>query len=133
VRTPGEPPPPGAWVFREGKHKPIAVLREDAESDRDHRKLDGTWDGQYHLSVFARPLEVGEEPEECVGELFEGYRQVKWFLCAQLQTLTAAGFTLAASPPEPYHYDVLLGTELTDSVLMAFDRCLEAEPRRNRR
>jgi hypothetical protein len=52
--------------------------------------------------------------------------------CTQLETLTAAGFSLAASPPEPYHYDVLLGMELTDSVLVAFDHCLEAEPRRSR-
>jgi hypothetical protein len=47
-----------------------------------------------------------------------------------LECLEGADFELAASPPEPYHYDVIIGTQLTSDVVETFERCFD-EVRRN--
>jgi hypothetical protein len=118
-------------VVREGKRKSLDTVMEEAEDDRLEREDLGSWDGQYHLSVFADCLLPGETLENAVSRLFGQYRKVKWFRSAQVETLQAAGFDLSASEPDPYHYDVLLGENLTKEAVEAFEGCFEQEARRN--
>jgi hypothetical protein len=117
-------------VLREGKQKPCEDVMEEADDDRLEREDLGTWDGQYHLSVFAAPLQAGETLDSAVSRLFGAHRRVKFYRAAMLEALGGAGFDLAASPPEPYHYDVRLGTKLTDEIVEAFEQCF-GEARRN--
>jgi hypothetical protein len=117
--------------MRDGKRKPVESLMKEADQDRREREDKGTWDGQYHLSVFAGPLAPDEQPEQAVVRLFGEHRRVKWFRAGPLEDFEKAGFRLSASPPGPYHYDVLIGPELTPDVVERFERCLENEARRN--
>ncbi|WP_156212722.1 hypothetical protein [Lentzea aerocolonigenes] len=116
--------------MREGKLKATERVLDEAEDERTEREDDGTWDGEFHLSVFASTLEPGEELDAAVARLFGPHRRVKFYRVATVEDLQAAGFQLAASPPEPYHYDVLLGTELTPAVVERFERCF-GDARRN--
>ncbi len=102
---------------------------EEADDDRLERQDQGTWDDVFHLSVFAGPLGNGEEPEQAASRLFGEHRRVKFFRFAELKVLEDAGFELGASPPEPYHYNVALGTELTEDVIQDFENCLSSERR----
>jgi hypothetical protein len=115
---------------REGRVKDVSELLEEAEDDRLEREHDGTWNGSYHLSVFAAPLEAGETLDQAVSRLFGQHRTVKWYRIAQLEALTELGFQLIASQPEPYHYDVVLGENLDSSVINDFESCF-GEERRN--
>lgn len=117
--------------MRDGKRKPVDDVMKEAEEERREREADGTWDGQYHLSVFAGPLEQNEEPEQAVTRLFAGRRRVKWFRTGPVERFQEAGFQLSASEPEPYHYDVLIGSDLTPKVIERFEGCLENEARKN--
>lgn len=117
--------------MRDGRRKPSGDLIEDADNDRLEREDLGTWDGLYHLSVFADILKEGESSEEAVTRLFGINRRVKWFRTALVEALEAAGFELRASLPDPYHYDVVLGTVLNEEVVESFEQCFEAEARRN--
>lgn len=130
VRFPGQPPPPGSIVVREGKVKDVTNVLEEAADDRVEREDDGSWNGFYHLSVFAAPLESEEELDEAVGRLFGQHRTVKWYRVAQLEALTQLDFELIASAPEPYHYDVVLGEVLSVPIVQAFESCF-GEERRN--
>src|SRR6266516_28181 len=130
VRVPGTPPPPGSIVIREGNRRPAADVMEEAEDDKDERFEAGHWDGKYQLSVFAGLPQPGEDLDMLPSRLFSPYRTVKFFRSATVEVLAEAGFTLVASPPDPYHYDVILGTKLTPEVVQAFDDCF-AEARRN--
>lgn len=85
----------------------------------------------YHLSVFADALLPGELPDDAVARLFGTHRRVKFFRTAPVEKLFASGFELGASPPEPYHYDVVLGDVLSEEVIRTFDACFEEEARRN--
>jgi hypothetical protein len=117
--------------MRDGKRKAVEIVMKEAEQDRREREDNGTWDGQYHLSVFAGPLEQNEQPEQAVTRLFGGQRRVKWFRTGPLEHFEEAGFPLSASQPEPHHYDVVIGPDLTPDVVERFEQCLENEARRN--
>lgn len=131
MRTAGQPPPPRSIIMREGKRKSVEVVMKEAEQDRREREDNGTWDGQYHLSVFAGPLEQNEEPEQAVTRLFGGERKVKWFRTGPLENFEETGLPLSSSQPDPYHYDVVIGPELTPEVIETFEGCLDNEARKN--
>jgi hypothetical protein len=118
--------------MREGKRKSVDIVMQEAEQDRLERVGEGTWDGQYHLSVFAGTLASGEQLEDAVTRLFGEHRRVKWFRTGPLECFEAAGFAFSASPPEPYHYDVVMGSELTVEVIEGFEHCFDDEERRNK-
>jgi hypothetical protein len=118
--------------MREGKRKSVEIIMKEAEQDRREREDEGTWDGQYHLSVFAGPLAPEEHPEQAVPRFFGEHRTVKWFRTGPAERLEESGFVLSASPPEPYHYDVTIGLKLTPDVIERFERCFDNEARRNR-
>ncbi len=99
MRTASQPPPAGSLVMREGKRKSVEIVMKEADQDRREREDEGTWDGQYHLSV--------------------------------LECFDREGLRLSASPPEPYHYDVVIGPELTPDVVERFEQCFDSEVRRN--
>ena len=103
---------------------------EEADDDRLEREDLGTWDGQYHLSVFADVLQPHETVDTAVQRIFGTYRRVKYYREASVETLREAGFELAASAPDPFHYDVRLGTKLAADVVEAFEGCF-GEARRN--
>lgn len=130
MRSSGDPPPPGSLVVREGKPKAFDKVRKELDDDRAERIDEGTWDANYHLSVFAGPPEDGETVELTVNRLFGQHRTVKYFRTASLESLARAGFVMIASPPEPYHYDVVVGTEVDEAVVERFDQCFD-EARRN--
>lgn len=130
VRRVGDAPPPGCVVFREGKRKPTTKVQEEADDEAIERGEQDMWDGFYRLSVFAAPLLPGESEDEAVGRLFGAHRKVKFYRTTSVPTLQDAGFELEASPPEPYHYDVLLGTKLAADIVEQFEGCF-GEPRRN--
>lgn len=132
MRTFGQPPPPASIVVREGRAKAIMDVMEEADDDRLERQDDGSWNGIYHLSVFAGPAETGETLDDTITRLFGEHRKVKWYRIAQLEILDGQDFRLGASPPEPYHYEVILGENLTHSIVEAFEKCF-GEERRNSR
>jgi hypothetical protein len=131
VRTATQPPPAGSLVMREGKRKSVEIVMKEADQDKREREDEGTWDGQYHLSVFAGPLAADEQPEQAVQRLFDGHLRVKWFRTGPLECFDRGGLRLSASPPEPYHYDVVIGPELTPDVVERFEQCFDSEVRRN--
>jgi hypothetical protein len=55
----------------------------------------------------------------------------KWLRTGPLECFEEVEFVLLASPPEPYHYDVAIGTELTVEVVERFEQCFENQARRN--
>ncbi|MZE80855.1 hypothetical protein [Streptomyces xinghaiensis] len=103
---------------------------EEAEDEKREREDAGDMSESYQLSVFAGPLEEGEGPDDLVARLFGKFRRVKFYRSAPVGVLLEAGFTLVASPPDPYHYDALLGPRLTAEVIERFDDCF-SEARRN--
>jgi hypothetical protein len=115
---------------REGRVKTVEDVMEEAEDDKLEREEDGTWNGSYHLSVFAGPMQEGETLDEAVIRLFGAHRSVKWYRVATPEMLQRQGFEVGASNPEPYHYDVVLGETLNRQVIEAFEGCL-GEERRN--
>ena len=118
-------------MVREGRVKDVTEVMEEADDDKLEREADGSWNGTYHLSVFAGLLETGEDLDQVVTRLFGEHRQVKWYRVALLEILEVQDFKLGASPPEPFHYDVILGEELTYSVVETFEKCF-GEERKNR-
>lgn len=116
--------------MREGKRRPVDKVLREAENEKRERVDLGTWDGFYHLSVFAGPLESGETLDEAIARLFGTERRVKFARVARLSALEDAGFGIRASRPDPYHYDVRLGTNLTPDVVDRFEACF-GEARRN--
>lgn len=130
MRRPGESPSPGSLVVREGKQKAFVKVKVEVEDDRTERIDEGAWDGQYHLSVFAALLLPGETVDEAVNRLTLGARRVKFYRISSPERLDLEGFSMIASPPEPYHYDVVLGAEADEPVIERFERCFD-EARRN--
>ncbi|WP_216588043.1 hypothetical protein [Streptomyces brasiliscabiei] len=116
--------------MREGKRKAVERVIEEAEDEKLEREDAGDASESYQLSVFAAPLEAGETLDDLVARLFGKFRSVKFYRFAPAGTLLEAGFTLVASPPDPYHYDALLGPRLTPEVIERFDDCF-SEARRN--
>jgi hypothetical protein len=129
VRSPGQPPPPGSIVVREGKVRDVTEVVEEAEADRQEREDDGSWDGIYRLSVFAGVPENGEQLDETVVRLFDGFRTVRWYRVTYIETLRQGGFEASASKPDPYHYDVLLGKILSVAIVQKFEACFGQEIR----
>ena len=116
--------------MREGNPKATARVIQEAEDDRDERMDEQDWDGHYHLSVFAAPLLDDETLDQAVARLFGTHRKVKNYRASTAERLASAGFPLLASPPEPFHYDADLGTDLSAPVVEKFEQCFDA-PRRN--
>lgn len=116
-------------MVREGKVKIIDEVMTEAEDDRLEREDDGSWNGSYHLSVFGGPVEEGETLDQAVGRFFGEHRTVKWYRVANWEVLQDSGFDVGASPPEPFHYDVVLGEILDPSAVEAFEGCFGGERR----
>jgi hypothetical protein len=116
--------------MREGKRKAADRVIEEAQDEKLEREDAGDTSASYQLSVFAGPLDEGESLDDLVVRLFGKVRRVKFYRFAPVGTLLEAGFTLVASPPDPYHYDALLGLGLTSEVIERFDDCF-SEARRN--
>ncbi len=105
-------------------------LMSEAQQEARERQEEGRWDGHYRLSIFGDAVTTDESYDEAVVRIFDGKRKVKFSRCGALACLQAAQFKVGASPPEPYHYDVDLGTTLDRVTVEKFVQCFDA-PRRN--
>lgn len=105
-----------------------------AENDRLRREEFGTWDGQYHLSVFAGALAPGQAAVDLAPTLWHPHlTNVKYFMLTSPERLVADGFEAGASMPEPHHYDVMIGSDLDADVVERFDACFSDELRNPRK
>lgn len=117
-------------IIREGKRKSPEKLMKEALMDRAERLENGTWDGTYQLSVFGGITEPQETEDGAANRFTYGEREARWFRIMDPQAIEDGGFHLITSAPEPYHYDVVLGTLLDVEVVERFEDCF-GEARRN--
>lgn len=109
----------------------LKALIKRAEQDRREAERDGSWDGRYRLSVFGDAPRQGESVDQVIKRVLDdqpvGGAYVRATRAARLRE---AGFELVATPPDPYHYDAVLGTEVTPSVVERFAGAFEPKIRR---